>query len=208
VAAFLIVPDLIMRALFMRGKFTATDANAAAMTLAAYTIGLIPFVLMRSVVSTFLARGDTATTVKAALTAVAVNIGFKIAFLTFTTLAQVGLALATSIGAWINFGLLLWFGLRAGFIRFDIAFKRAVLKLLLAGLALVAALWIAQWPVLAMTAGFPGKHTWLALLLLTFLGALVYGAAILGLFGKAWLAALWRAPKDVMPPSSVPPVPP
>ena len=37
------------------------------MTLAAYTVGLIPFVLMRSVVSTFLARGDTATPVKAAL---------------------------------------------------------------------------------------------------------------------------------------------
>ena len=30
VAAFLIVPDLIMRALFMRGKFTADDAQAAA----------------------------------------------------------------------------------------------------------------------------------------------------------------------------------
>jgi len=195
VAAFLIVPDLIMRALFMRGRFTASDANAAAMTLAAYTTGLIPFVLMRSVVSTFLARGDTATTVKAALSAVAVNIAFKIAFLTFTTLAQVGLAIATSIGAWINFGLLLWFGLRGGLIRFDAAFQRAVLKLALAGLALVVALWIAQWPVLAMTAGFPGKHTWLALLLLAFLGVLAYGGAILGLFGKVWLASLWRTPK-------------
>ena len=67
-----------MRALFMRGKFTAADAQAAAWTLAAYTIGLIPFVLMRSVVATFLARGDTATTVKAALTAVAVNVALKI----------------------------------------------------------------------------------------------------------------------------------
>src|SRR5215813_719756 len=37
VAAFLIVPDLIMRALFMRGAFTATDASAAGATLAAYT---------------------------------------------------------------------------------------------------------------------------------------------------------------------------
>ena len=207
VAAFLIVPDLIMRALFMRGKFTAADANAAAMTLAAYTAGLIPFVLMRSVVSTFLARGDTATTVKAALTAVAVNIAFKIAFITFITLAQVGLALATSIGAWINFGLLLWFGLRAGFIRFHSAFKRAILKLMLAGIALLAALWIAQWPVLAMTAGFPGMHNWLALLLLAFLGALVYGGAILGLFGKAWLASFWRTPRAATPPSSVPPAP-
>ena len=61
VAAFLVVPDLIMRALFMRGKFTADDAQAAAATLAAYTIGLIPFVLMRSVTAPFLARGDTAT---------------------------------------------------------------------------------------------------------------------------------------------------
>lgn len=207
VAAFLVVPDLIMRALFMRGKFTAADAQAAAMTLAAYTAGLIPFVLMRSVVSTFLARGDTATTVKAALTAVVVNIAFKLAFLTFTTLAQVGLALATSIGAWINFGLILWFGLRAGFISFDGAFKRAVLKLIVAGIALVAALWIAQWPVLAMTAGLPGVHNVMAVLLLVFLGALVYGAAILGLFGRAWLASFWRMPRDVTPPAFVPPEP-
>jgi putative peptidoglycan lipid II flippase len=205
VAAFLIVPDLIMRALFMRGKFTAADANAAAMTLAAYTAGLIPFVLMRSFTSPFLARGDTATTVKAALAAAGVNIAFKIAFLGLTTLAQVGLALATSIGAWINFGLLVWFGLRTGVIRFDSAFRRVVLKLILAGIALVAALWIAQWPVLAMTAGFPGMHNWLALLLLAFLGALVYGGAILGLFGRAWLASFWRTPKATSP--SVPPAP-
>jgi putative peptidoglycan lipid II flippase len=192
VAAFLVVPDLIMRALFMRGKFTADDANAAAMTLAAYTAGLIPFVLMRSFTSPFLARGDTATPVKAALAAAGVNIAFKIAFLGLTTLAQAGLALATSIGAWINFGLLLWFGLRAGFIRFDSAFKRGVLKLILAGIALTTALWIAQWPVIAMTAGFSG-HNWMALALLAFLGALVYGGAVLGLFGKAWLASFWRA---------------
>src|SRR6185369_10406358 len=119
VAAFLIVPDLIMRALFMRGKFTAEDANAAAMTLAAYTIGLIPFVLMRSVVATFLSRQDTATPVKAALTAAALNIALKVVLLYTTTLAQVGLALATSLGAWINFGLIVWFGLRARLIAFD-----------------------------------------------------------------------------------------
>lgn len=205
VAAFLIVPDLIMRALFMRGKFTTEDANAAAMTLAAYTVGLIPFVLMRSAVATFLARGDTATAVKASLAAVAVNILLKIVLLYTTALAQVGLALATSIGAWINFGLILWFGLRAGFMRFDADFKRAVGKLALAGLALTAALWIAQWPVLALSAGWPGVHNWLALLLLGFIGAIAYGAAILGMFGKARLAAFWRGPKATS--ASVPPAP-
>ena len=59
-----------MRGLFMRGRFTAEDAHAAAMTLMAYTIGLVPFVLIRSVVAPFLARGDTATPVKAALWAI------------------------------------------------------------------------------------------------------------------------------------------
>ena len=114
VVAFLVVPEQIMRGLFMRGRFTAEDAHAAAMTLMAYTIGLVPFVLIRSVVAPFLARGDTATPVKAALIGTAVNIVFKVALM--GSLAQVGLALATSIGAWINFILVLWFAARAGLI--------------------------------------------------------------------------------------------
>ena len=112
VAAFLIVPDLIMRALFVRGAFTAADAAAAGATLAAYAIGLIPFVLIRSVIATFLARGDTATPLKAALAAAAVNIAFKLVLT--GPLAQVGLALATTIGAWINFGLVIFFASRRG----------------------------------------------------------------------------------------------
>ena len=110
--AFLVGPGLIMRALFMRGAFTGADAHAAAMTLMAYTIGLVPFVLIRSVVAPFYARGDTATPVKAALIGTAINIVFKV--LLMVPLAQVGLALATSIGAWINFVLVLFFAHRAG----------------------------------------------------------------------------------------------
>jgi putative peptidoglycan lipid II flippase len=204
VAAFLVVPDLIMRALFMRGKFGAADAQAAAATLAAYTIGLIPFVLMRSFVATFLARGDTATTVKAALSAVAVNVALKVAFLYFTTLAQVGLALATAIGAWVNFALIVAFGLRAGFIGFDAGFKRDLGKLAVAGGALAAALFVAQWPILALTAGLP-VHNVTALVLLGFVGAIVYAGAILALFGRAWLRAFFRAPRAT--PSSAPPAP-
>ena len=76
--AFLLVPDLIMRALFNRGAFTAADAHAAAMTLMAYAAGLIPFVLMRTASVTFLSRGDTSTPVKALFVAVAVNVALKV----------------------------------------------------------------------------------------------------------------------------------
>jgi putative peptidoglycan lipid II flippase len=43
-----------MRAMFARGAFTAADAAAAGATLAAYAIGLIPFVMIRSAVSALL----------------------------------------------------------------------------------------------------------------------------------------------------------
>ena len=81
-------------------RFTADDARRRR-DAAAYAIGLVPFVLIRSAVATFFARGDTATPVKAALTGVAVNVALKIALM--GSLAQVGLALATAVGAWINF---------------------------------------------------------------------------------------------------------
>src|SRR3954468_15715670 len=124
VVGFLIAPELIMRALFARGAFTSADAVAAGQTLAAYALGLVPFVLIRSVVATFFARGDTANPVKAALSAAVVNIGFKI--LLVGSLAQVGLALATSIGAWINLVIVIWLAARRGLIRLDPGLGRAV----------------------------------------------------------------------------------
>src|SRR6202042_2978791 len=141
VIAFLVIPGTIMRGLFMRGAFNAEDAHAAAMTLAAYTVGLIPFVLIGSVVAPFLARGDTLTPVKAALIGTAVNIACKIALM--GSLAQVGLALATSIGAWINFILVLWFAARAGLIAADAALRSSLVKLAAAGVALALALFVA-----------------------------------------------------------------
>src|ERR1700742_1039527 len=98
VAAYLTVPDAIMRAMFARGAFSKTDAAAAGATLAAYAIGLVPFVLIRSAVATFYARKDTATPVKAALTGVAVNVALEL--LLMGAFAQIGLALATAVGAW------------------------------------------------------------------------------------------------------------
>ncbi|MFK4506089.1 peptidoglycan biosynthesis protein MviN/MurJ (putative lipid II flippase) [Bradyrhizobium daqingense] len=115
VAAFITVPDDIMRALFARGAFSQADAVAAGNTLAAYAIGLIPFVLIRSAVATFYARKDTATPVRASLTGIAVNVALKVALM--GSLAQIGLALATAIGVWTNLLLVLFFAVRPGLSR-------------------------------------------------------------------------------------------
>ena len=186
VAAFLLVPDLIMRGLFARGAFTASDAAAAGATLAAYTAGLVPFVLIRSVTATFLARGDTWTPVKAALLAALVNIAFKIVLM--GPLAQVGLALATALGAWINFGLVVWFAARAGLIAIDDRLRTSTAKIAIAGLALALVLWLGQGPVLDLYRPWPSLRDLAALATLAAIGGIVYGGLIAALFGRQWLA--------------------
>lgn len=206
VVGFLVVPELIMRALFMRGAFTAADAHAAAMTLMAYTIGLVPFVLIRSVVAPFYARGDTATPVKAALIGTAVNIAFKVALM--TSLAQVGLALATSIGAWINFILVLIFAHRARVIAADAALKSSLVKLAAAGAALALVLLIADPLVTRLLSSWSRFRNESELALLALLGGVVYGGLVLALFGRRWVLLMKRSAEaaETAPISSAPPI--
>jgi putative peptidoglycan lipid II flippase len=191
VAAFITVPDVIMRAVFLRGAFTSADAAAAGATLAAYAVGLIPFVMIRSAVSAFYARKDTATPVKASLTGLAVNLALKV--LLMGSLAQVGLALATATGAWINLLLVLGFAVRAGYLEFDRPLVQALLKFLVAGLILAAALWLSAKFTAAWLATLPVFRDETILLVLIAVGAVVYGASIFLLFGKAWLRSLMRS---------------
>jgi putative peptidoglycan lipid II flippase len=188
VVAFLVVPGLIMRGLFMRGAFTAADAHAAALTLMAYTIGLIPFILIRSVVAPFLARGDTATPVKAALIGTAVNIIFKVALM--FPLAQVGLALATSIGAWLNFILVLYFAARARLIAPDADLKTTLIKLAAAAISLALVLALAAPFVTAMLSSWSRFRDESALAILIVIGAAVYGGLVAALLGRRWLSLL------------------
>ena len=187
VAAFLAVPDAITRAMFARGAFTKADAAAAGATLAAYAVGLIPFVLIRSAVATFYARKDTATPVKASLTGLAVNMGLKL--LLMGPLAQMGLALATAVGAWVNLLLVLGFAVRAGFLELNRSLGQSLLKFLISGLVLAAALWLAA-RFAAARFGNMAFHDEITLLLLIGVGAVVYAGSILGLFGLRWLKAL------------------
>src|SRR5579871_5025097 len=190
VAAFLAVPDAITRALFARGAFTKADAAAAGATLAAYAIGLIPFVLIRSAVATFYARKDTATPVKASLTGIGVNVALKL--LLMGPLAQVGLALATAIGAWINLLLVLGFAVRAGYLELNRALVQSLLKFALCGVVLAAALWLTARFAAAHLSGLTAFRDEIVLLILVVVGAVIYAGSILLLFGPRWLRSLVR----------------
>lgn len=189
VAAFLTVPDVIMRAMFARGAFTKADAASAGVTLAAYAIALIPFVLIRSAVATFNSRKDTATPVKAFLIGLCVNVALKI--LLMGSLAQVGLALATAAGAWVNLLLVIGFAVRAGYLEFDRGFVVSLLKFVAAGAVLAAALWLTARLAAAQFASLALRDE-AALGVLILVTVAVYAALVLLLFGRNWLKSLVR----------------
>ena len=135
IAAFFIIPESLMRALFVRGAFTVEAADQAAAALSAYGIGLPAFVLLRCVTPSFYARGDTATPVWATIAGVAANIAMKFVLVMGLDLGVFGLALGTSFGAWTNLGVLAYLARRRSVLVATPELKRGILPVLAAASA-------------------------------------------------------------------------
>ncbi len=109
--ALLVAAEPIIRVLFERGAFSAQDTRATAWALAAFAVGLPAFVLIKVLQPGFFAREDTRTPMRYAAINLVLNAGGSLAlFLAFRAagyLPHVGIALATSIAAWVN-ATMLW----------------------------------------------------------------------------------------------------
>jgi putative peptidoglycan lipid II flippase len=151
--AFLIIPDIIMRAIFAHGAFDRSAAELSAVALAAYGTGLPAFALVRIVASTFYARHDTATPARATITAIAVNIALKIVLVWGGGFGIAGVALGTALGAWVNVGLLVWAGRSRGLLSIGPSFRRAIVPVILAAIAAGAGAWAG-----AMGGGLAAAH--------------------------------------------------
>lgn len=127
-AAFLVAGEPIIRVLFQRGEFTALATEQSARALMAYALGLPAFVLLRSLLPGFHARGDTATPVKVAACAMIANVGLKLAMM--GPLGVTGIALATSLSAWANVAGLGGLLVHRGLLSFDPRFRRALPRVL------------------------------------------------------------------------------
>ncbi|MCP4042310.1 MAG: murein biosynthesis integral membrane protein MurJ, partial [Gammaproteobacteria bacterium] len=94
----------LLTTLFQYGAFTTADVRMASLSLVAYSLGLMGFILVKVLAPGFFARQDTRTPVRIAIIAMVANMVMNLMLI--FTLAHVGLALATSLGALINAGLL------------------------------------------------------------------------------------------------------
>jgi len=99
-AALMALPVYLIDGLFTRDQFTAADAHATGQMLFHYGWGVPAFVLLRILQPAFFARQDTKTPMRFSLISVGVNIALGVAL--FYALGFQGVAMATSVAAWIT----------------------------------------------------------------------------------------------------------
>lgn len=136
VVVFLLMAEPVLSVLFGRGAFDQAAVEGSARALEAYAIGLTAIVALRALTPAFHARGDTSTPVKALGISILVNIALKIALI--GGFAHAGLALATSVGAWVNALILAFILARSGRLALDNRLVRMTALAVAASFALAA----------------------------------------------------------------------
>lgn len=193
-AGLAVLAQPIIGTLLEQGAFLASDTLATATALSVFALGLPAYVLIKVLTPGFHARQDTATPVRVALGAIAVNLLGNL--LLIWPLGHIGIAVATAISAWVNAAVLYLLLHRRGLFRLDARLQRAWPRLAAAMLLMVVTLF-----GLMQLVRFDDADGTLAraliLLLLIGGGALAYVATVraLGVLTFAELKAQFRRGK-------------
>ena len=125
--ALALLAEPLLITLFHYGAMTDNDIVMAAMSLRAYALGLVAFMLIKVLAPGFFARQDTKTPVKVGIIAMVANMVFNLILI--WPLAHAGLALATALSAFLNAGMLAWLLRRQGVLRFQPGWGRFAVQL-------------------------------------------------------------------------------
>jgi putative peptidoglycan lipid II flippase len=177
----IVIPLPLISVLFERGKFLHSDAQATALAVAVYGIGLPSFVLQKVMQPLFYAREDTRTPFKYAVNSMIVNAVLAIGLTPF--FGFLAAAIGTTVAGWAMM-LQLWFGSRqmGRAVHLDQRLiertGRIGLASIIMGFVLLALAWVMQ-DMLQ-----PGGHRYLGLLILVGVGMASYFATaqLLGAF--------------------------
>ena len=102
--ALVILSAPLLTTFFHFGAFGADDVRMSADALMAFSFGLLGFILIKVLAPGFYARQDTKTPMRVGVIALVVNIVLSLALV--MPLKHVGLALAISLSAFVNAGML------------------------------------------------------------------------------------------------------
>lgn len=174
--ALAVLSEPLMTSLFAYGAFSVSDAHSSAQALSAYGVGLLGLLAVKVLAPAFYAREQIKTPVKISVVALVVNLVF--ALLLIQPLAHVGLALAVSLAALVNAGLLLWSLCRQAFYTPVAGWGRLLWQSIISVLFMALLLhWLAGW-LLSDWGGAAGSQRVLMLLALVMTGVIVYPAVL------------------------------
>jgi putative peptidoglycan lipid II flippase len=105
----LVLAEPMISTLFQYNAFVANDVMMSAKSLRAYSLGLLGFILIKVLATGYFSRQDTKTPVKIGVIAMLSNMVMNLIFI--FPFAHAGLALATSLSAFVN-AFLLYMGLK------------------------------------------------------------------------------------------------
>ena len=151
-AALAVIALPIVTVMFQYGKFTPDAAEATARALAVFATGLPAFVLIKVLSPGFFARQDTRSPMIYAVVSMIVNMVLSPLLVWPLGVGYLGIAIATSVAAWINAGLLAWFLVRRGHLTVDAQLRARLPRFVLAALIMAGLLWPAAdalWPWLS-----------------------------------------------------------
>ncbi|MBT8084274.1 MAG: murein biosynthesis integral membrane protein MurJ [Woeseia sp.] len=140
----------LVATIFYGGEFSTEDVELSAISLQAFAIGLIGFSIVKILAPAYFAREDTRTPVRFGLIALAVNFVLSVALAWWLTsidypATHAGLALAISVAAILNAGLL-YRGLRRdGALSHGAGWPVLTLRIVAANAVMILALnWLAR----------------------------------------------------------------
>jgi putative peptidoglycan lipid II flippase len=129
----------LVGALFQGGRFNAEDTAVTAQVLAIIVLGLPAYVLVKVLTPGFYSRQDTSTPVKTAAVVLVVNVVLN--FLLIPVFGIAGLSAVVAITSWLNCLILYVILHRRGHFRVPGWLASRVARQLVAGAAMVAALY-------------------------------------------------------------------
>ena len=100
-----ILSDEIVNLLFYRGQFDLFDVEQTSAGLVALSFGLPAFIMIKILVIPFFAKEDTITPIKVSLFSISINLILNL--LLIDEFKHVGLAISTSVAAWVNMIILI-----------------------------------------------------------------------------------------------------
>lgn len=100
----IVLAEPVIGLLFQHGRFKASDTQATALALIAYAIGLYAYSGVKVAAPAFYALDRTRVPLIASAGAVVTNIALNV--IAFRWIGYVGLAIGTSLGAWMNLAVL------------------------------------------------------------------------------------------------------